>query len=447
MSIFRPRARHLKANGVPTVIPTSGTFTTLSTSLPEVTDLGVADTLHQSAAEVWRTQPSVRKVVDFAARAVAALPWKAYIRQSDNDRVRIADSPAETVMRQPGPFLTSSDFVYRLVVDRLLYDRWLALFTDQTGLIRIPPRKFQVVDTSGLDAPTYLQVNIGGRLIVIDPTTQIPFALHTGWNEHDPNGIPSLTTLRDTLNETLRSRAWRNAQWERSPKITGYLTRPAATQTWSEPQREKFAQDWRDFRDGKAGTTPILEDGMEYKSTAATISPRDAQEMETRQLSDIEVCSFFHIAPELVGARQGTFATVAAYRQMLFGPLGVGPIVTELEQAFNAHIAPALDARTGVYLDLDRQAAIDGSFMEQASIIQSAVGGPFMTVNEGRSKFDLPRIDGGDDIIVPLNVARGGGDQASPTDSGTQNQDPNAPDRPPRPSEGKSGWWIPGDPS
>ena len=441
-----PHIRRSKAAAATMPTPTSGVMTLSGLDGPETTDLGVPNAASLTAAAVWRTQPSVRKVIDFAARAVSSLPWKAYIRESDNDRTRLADSHAETLMRQPDPFQTSSEFIYRLVVDRLMYDRWLALYLrDRDQLVRIPPRLFVAVDDYGLDRPNRLQVNLSGRLTVIDNPAQVPFALHTGWNEFDANGIPSLTTLADTLTETLRSRAWRNAQWERSPKITGYLTRPATNQAWNPQQREKFIQSWRDFRDGKAGTTPLLEDGMEYKSIGSTITPRDAQEMETRQLSDIEVCSFFHIAPELVGARQGTFATVAAYRQMLFGPLGVGPLITELEQAFNAHIIGALEARPGAYLDLDRQAAVDGSFLEQASILQTSVGGPIMTRNEGRAKIDLPAIPGGDDIITPLNVTAGG--QASPTDSGSQNEKPDAPDRPPRPSDGKAGWWISGEPS
>jgi hypothetical protein len=43
-----------------------------------------------------------------------------------------------------------------------------------------------------------------------------------------------------------------------------------------------------------------------------------------------------------------------------------------------------------------------------------------MTVNEARSRQNLPTHDGGDDLITPLNVTKGG--QASPQDSGTQNR-------------------------
>ena len=56
-----------------------------------------------------------------------------------------------------------------------------------------------------------------------------------------------------------------------------------------------------------------------------------------------------------------------------------------------------------------------GSFEEQATSLQTAVGGPWLTRNEARARQNLPQIEGGDELITPLNVLIGG--QASPTDS------------------------------
>ena len=53
--------------------------------------------------------------------------------------------------------------------------------------------------------------------------------------------------------------------------------------------------------------------------------------------------------------------------------------------------------------------------------MQSATGGPWMTRNEARAMQNRPPLEGGDDLIVPLNVIAGG--QASPNDSGSQNID------------------------
>ena len=44
-----------------------------------------------------------------------------------------------------------------------------------------------------------------------------------------------------------------------------------------------------------------------------------------------------------------------------------------------------------------------------------AVGAPWMTRNEARRMRNLPAVDGGDDLVTPLNVLIGG--QANPQDA------------------------------
>src|SRR5690625_5821080 len=71
------------------------------------------------------------------------------------------------------------------------------------------------------------------------------------------------------------------------------------------------------------------------------------------------------------------------------------------------------------YAEFNIGQKLNGSFEEQAAVMQTLVGAPIMTRNEGRGRFNLPAVEGGDELIVPLNVIEGG--QASPTDSGSQN--------------------------
>jgi hypothetical protein len=53
-----------------------------------------------------------------------------------------------------------------------------------------------------------------------------------------------------------------------------------------------------------------------------------------------------------------------------------------------------------------------------------------MTRNEARARVNLPQVDGGDDLVTPLNVLIG--DQASPTDSAPAPTSTPDPDRAPK---------------
>lgn len=382
--------------------------------LPQIT-FGPIDPL-----TVWKSQPSVRKVVDFIARNVASIPWHAYVREADSDRRRVAHSPAEQKLMRPRRFLSGFQLWRDVITDSCLYDLWcVALIGDD--LQRISPRLL-TVDPDPLGNIRRIGINTARGIIDI---TELPLAIGTGWSPLSGVGVSPMITLQNILSEQSNAVAWRNAQWKNGPKMSGVLKRPAGTK-WDPQQRDRFLESWRQWRDTQAGGTPILEDGMEYVPLN-DVKPADAKDIEGRQLTDVEVASAFHIAPELVGAREGTFANVTAFRQMLFGP-ALGPRFEELQQAVNSSLAPALDTTAGIYVELDRESAMNGSFTEQAQVMSTAVGAPWLTRNEARAKQNLPAVDGGDELITPLNVTEGG--LASPRDTGSQNVDPNAPDRP-----------------
>ena len=94
-----------------------------------------------------------------------------------------------------------------------------------------------------------------------------------------------------------------------------------------------------------------------------------------------------------------------------------------LQQRINAFLLPMVGADPDeTYVEFDLTEKLKGSFEERASILQAAVGGPWMTRNEARADNNLPPLEGGDELIVPLNVLEGG--QSSPQDTHMEEQEP-----------------------
>lgn len=370
---------------------------------------------------LWKTQPSLRKVVGFAARQVASVPWHTYHRVSDTDRKRQAGGAAESLLNGPAPFITGFKFWRDVATDAMIYDLFCILFLagknkEPDRLIRIPPRLLTIKsDFLGQVTSIILTTPAGTPDVEL---LDAPIAISWGWHPTSAGGVSPMTTLSQILEENRRSIAWRDQQWQNAPKINGILKRPVQSRPWAPTERDRFVEHWSTWRDNPRATgTPILEEGMEYEKFEG-MNPKDAKDIEGRILTDAEVASAFYIAPELVGARPGNFSNIAAWRQMLFGPT-LGPLFTEIQQAVNQGILPFLDYTKEAYAEMDRDSAINGDFFEQARVLNTMVGGPVMTRAEGRAKLNLPYIDGTDELIVPLNVIEGG--QASPHDSGSQN--------------------------
>jgi HK97 family phage portal protein len=367
---------------------------------------------------VWETQPSVRKVVDFIARALASTPLKVYRRASDTDRPRVTDHPLARVLNSPRDRVTAFRFWYDIVADWMIFDRYCALKTTSLDrargldLTRVQAARVQFGD-DGLGNVTAIWVD--GR----QELSAAACIFDHGYSPLGANGTTPMRTLGAILQENAESVAYRRGVWQRGARVPTVLQRPATAPQWSPEARARFAAGWQRYSrsGGSEGGTPILEDGMSLVKAEA-FSPRDAEDLSGRQLADAEVASAFQIAPELVGARQGTYSNVDAFRQMKYRD-SLGPYYIAWEQTLNAMLTPDLDPTGELYIEADLDAKLRGSFDEQAQILSTSVGAPWLTRDEARARQNLPAIAGGSDLVTPLNVLVGG--QASPRDSGSQN--------------------------
>lgn len=370
-----------------------------------------------SAAEMWRTQPYLRTVVTFLARNIAQLALHTYQRQGENDRQRLRDGGMAAALARPNRGTTAYELVYGLVADLALYDTayWLLSPDPEQRISRLP---VSWVTPKGGDAlgPELYEVKSDdkGQAVRI-PASEV-LAFH-GW--HPSNlaaGASPVHALRELLAEQVQAARYREAVWRRGGKVGAVLTRPPAAPEWSDEARKRFKADWeaRFTGDGPGvGGTPMLEDGMTL--TRVDFNAHDMQFIEGSRLALNTVASVYHINPTMIGLLDNAnYSNVREFRRMLYGDT-LGPTLAMIEDRLNTFLVPLLDARPGVYVEFNIEEKLQGNFEEQTAALQTSVGRPWMTANEARALRNMPAIDGGDELVTPLNVLVGG--QASPTDS------------------------------
>lgn len=395
---------HLLANGIRVVDP--------GVPLANYSDTA-------AAGLVWETQPSVRKVVDYIARQLCTIPWHVYERVSDTDRRRVTDHPLAQLLAQPAPHRSPARLWHSTLVDWLIYDRWcqqvLPSADTASGfeLRRKPARRFHILaDDDDEPASLYLISSRGPAQVVHLPA---PYLFDHGYATVGADGTSPMDTLRQILAEQTEAIEWRRSVWRNGARVPAVIERPANAPQWSATAKARFTAAFNAFigRGSSAGGTPILEDGMTLKTVSA-FNPRETQDIEGRQLTDAEVASAYHIAPELVGAREGTFSNIDAFRQMLF-TISLGPYVTQWQDVLNSMLVPLLAPGSNLYVEANLEAKLRGSFTEQAALLQTAVGAPYMLRSEARAVQNLPHVEGTDELVTPLNVTIGG--LASPRDT------------------------------
>jgi HK97 family phage portal protein len=361
---------------------------------------------------IWRTQPQVRTVISFLARNIAQVGIHTFRRVSDTDRERLTDHPLAQLLAEPLPGMTQYRFIERMVSDYALYDDFYAIklrLRGRRALLPVPPTLIRPAEGNWI-APKYYET-AGGRDFAPDEVVHI----HGYTPETLTHGTSPIESLRDVLLESTEAAKQRAAMWKGGARHTGVLVRPPDAPEWGPGEKARFREMWRSFTQGGGGEggTPILEDGMDYKSVG--FNPQQAQYIEARKLTREEVSAAYFIPPPLIGILDhATYSNIKEQHSHLYQDT-LGPYMAMFAQEIQAQILADLPDSQDVYCEFNIDAKLRGSFEEQAAAASTATGRPWMTVNETRARNNLPAIDGGDELIVPLNVTEGG--MASPRDT------------------------------
>lgn len=370
---------------------------------------------------LWRSQPHLRTVVNFLARNVAQLGLHTY-RARGGSNERLSGDLVSDILGRPNPQMTRYEMVYSLVGDLALYDSAYLLVADDVRQPRgkslwvLPASWVERKQKSFFDPPHY-EVWVEGMARPVGFTDDEVVAFR-GWNPGDPSSSSSpVETLRLILEEQHHSRVHRKQLWKKNGRIGSYVTRPDSAPSWDNTARARFTEMLEAFtgdRGSRAGGMPLLEDGMDMKRVG--FSSADEQWIESTKVSLATVAQVYHVNPTMIGLLDNAnYSNVREFRRSLYGDT-LGPILAMLEGRFNTFLLPRIGGPSNHFVEFNVEQKLRGSFEDQARYMMSAIGSPWMTRNEGRRLHNLPAVDGGDELITPLNVVEGG--QVSPVDGG-----------------------------
>jgi HK97 family phage portal protein len=403
------------------VLLSGGSYRTLDEPLPWPTQgsgtVALHDGLAKTYADIYRCQPNVRTVVDFLARNIAQLGLHVFRRVSDTERERLSNHDVVDVIREPNPQSTRYRFVAATVSDFAIYDRAFWLKTrDKTGrlvLRRMPPQRVIVHGGTWLEPERFELFTKSGSPVDIHPDSVVFFR---GYDPDGVGGTSPMETLRQLLAEDHAAGDYRRRLWQNGARMSGWIGRAHDAPQWGDGAKARFLRDFRAAWSGNSdgvGGTALLEDGMEFHE--ASFSAEQAQYVETRKLTREEVAAAYFIPPPMVGILDhATFSNITEQHKMLYQDT-LGPWLTMLQEEIHLQLLPEFDDVANIYVEFNIAEKLKGSFEEQAAQLQTSIGAPWLTRNEGRARMNLDPIAGGDDLVTPLNVMIGG--QASPTDS------------------------------
>lgn len=401
------------------------------------------ETFGASYGKLYRTQSALRAVIDFLSRNVAQCRIRLFEKDAEGTSLPAEDHPVQNLLDHPQAGVPRSRFMRQLVADKAIYDVaaiWKIRenfnpnpdsqgFVTNSGtvrnLLRIPIPYVNIFQGT-LSAPVLFRLMVGRDQIKI-PAEDVIWM--PGYNPgSNVLGTPPLESLRQILAEEFAAGKDRENFWKKGPHLNSVFIQESNGPVITDDQLERFSVAWHNRYGGiaapQARQVPVLPPGM--SPADMSINAQSAEYLATRTLAREECCRAYGIQPQLLGITPSNFASMDMYHQMLYQDT-LAPWMVPIQEEFEEQLLREFESEdSGFYLDFNINAKLQGSFLDQASIGQQAVGGPWMTRNEFREKFQgLPPVEGGDDIIVPLNVVLAGGTQANPQDAENQFQSDN----------------------
>lgn len=136
----------------------------------------------------------------------------------------------------------------------------------------------------------------------------------------------------------------------------------------------------------------------------SSMSNSDAQLLEVRKYSVLDVCRFFGVHPYMVFADQSTNYKEAENSQINFLNQTLRPFLRQIEQEFSTKLIPR-GKRTTERIRFDLSGLFATDLRTRADYVKSSVEAGVMTPNEGRIFENREPLEGGDQLFISCNVA------------------------------------------
>jgi len=178
--------------------------------------------------------------------------------------------------------------------------------------------------------------------------------------------------------------------FENSSTPGGLLTAPGEI---SEIEEKRIKEEWEQrFSRVNLGRVAVLSGGMKYEKLPMTNV--EVQMIENLKWSAEVVCSVYHVPPYKVGVGAlPSYNNVQALNVEYYSQ-ALQSHIEEMEELLDAALGIGQAEGLGTEFDTENLLRMDSITL--TTTIRDAVGAGVMSPNEGRSKFDLKPVEGGE---------------------------------------------------
>lgn len=342
---------------------------------------------------------TVYRCVDVISDSVAQLPLEPYLIDDSGYKSKYVNHPTYYLLnKEPNNKMSRFTFIKTLIVNVLLRGNGYAYIKrDKQGnaisLQFIEDDSVTVVTTNNK-----LMYSITGFNSLIEPINMIHILNFTY------NGIDGISTLQHaikTLGLSTDSEAHAQGFFKGGANLAGLLK---VQSSLTNKQKNDLKTSWQTAFSPDTGSpngVAVLEGNMDFQPI--TVSPADAQLLETRQFNVIDICRFFGVSPvKAFDLSKSSYSTVEA-TQLAFLTDTLSPLLEKIELEFERKLYKPSE-RDKIDVRFDTSVLLRADKASQAEYYNKLFQIGAITVNEIRKELDLPALEDGDHSFVQVNV-------------------------------------------
>lgn len=228
--------------------------------------------------------------------------------------------------------------------------------------------------------------------------------LHIKAFTHDKRwGISPIRYHAETIGLGLAAQAYGNQFFGSGGRPSGILMDKTSQAT--DKHRSNLRAAWKEGGIGKGGgRTALLHGDLSY--TPITISPEEAQFLETRKFTRSEIAGIFNVPSHMINdLEKSTFSNISE-QALHFVRHSIMPWVIRYEQEMNRKMFTEAEKKAGYYVRFDLAGLLRGTAKERAEFYHYAITDGWLSRNEVRLLEDRNPRDGLDEMLVSVNAAQ-----------------------------------------
>lgn len=333
--------------------------------------------------------------VNLLAGTIASLPLMVYRTDAKGERTIARDHPLYRILHDSPNFdQTAVDFWEFICASIELwgnaYARILRSSAAITGLHPVAP-SLVVVRRRSNGTIEYRWTEDGKAFVETDETM-----LHIrGFGGNPLGGMSTLHFGRHAFSLAQATDRSAGGMFKNGLRPSGVLT----FEKWLSPEQRALSEEklTEKFLGAmNAGRPLILEGGTKWEQL--TISPEDAQMLESRGFSVEEICRFFGVPPHMVGHTQKSTSWGTGLEEQTIGfqKFTLRRRLKRIEQALEKQLLTPIDRAAGLTIEFNLEGLLRGDSTARASFYQSGLANGWMTINEVRALENLPPVEGGE---------------------------------------------------